>query len=82
VSPTIGQMVLFYAWKGAEDGASPAIITKVHSDRLVTLAVIDDEADEGDELWIKKSVRLVPPGEEEPDDGNDYATWMAKAGGE
>lgn len=79
IRPTVGRVVWFYP--GNDDVHSSfqhnedeeplaAIITKVHNDHLINLAVFDA----GGHHWPTGSVILVQDGEKKP--GTRYATWM------
>lgn len=69
IKPTIGRVVWFYNRPGADQPCA-AIVCYVHSDRLVNLAVFDQNGD----THSYCSVYLVQEGEEAPDE--IYAEWM------
>lgn len=76
ISPTIGRIVWFWA-KGSDalvEGNQPeaAMVTYVHTDRMVNLMVIDHS---GSLVRGVKSVELAQPEDTRPTDGC-FCEWM------
>ena len=71
ISPTVGRIVL-YRPAGSDPAAQPhaAIVTFVHDDRCVNLAIFN----EGGSLYHGTQVTLVQDGDATPETG--YAEWM------
>lgn len=79
IQPTVGRIVHYHAYgdKPQLPGLEPlaAIVTWVHSDRMVNLVVFDANG----EPHARTSVTLVQPEDEVPevpDENLSYATWM------
>ena len=79
IAPTVGRVVLYvpredkYAFGFHLSAGRPhaAIVTAVHGDRLVNLAVFDT----GGKTFPATSVTLKQPEDKAPDYG-DYCEWM------
>lgn len=76
ITPAVGRIVWYF--RGEDDpGPSPegqplaAIVTHVHSDRLINLSVFDATG----VPYSRCSVTLVQPGESPPTTGR-FANWM------
>lgn len=72
IKPTVGRVVWFYVYGQGQGHKGPlaALVTKVWSDRVVNLAIFDEDGSQ----WPQTSVRLVQENEETP--GSNYCTWM------
>lgn len=79
ITPTIGRVVWYTpaahpAPEGADYGGQPfgALVTYVHGDRLVNLAVFDHNG----VAQSRTAVPLVQEGDDKPGDGRCYCEWM------
>lgn len=79
IEPTVGRIVHYYrnGDKGApvpnyHEGPCAALVTEVHSDRMVNLAVFDWNGNP----HSVTSITLVQPDDELPAPGEHYCTWM------
>lgn len=76
IKPSIGRVVLFFSsskdFTKDSEQAEPALVSYVHSDVLVNLAIFNSSGGN----YGRTSVRLVQPEEAKPTDGSSYATWM------
>ena len=76
IKPTIGRVVLYHparymATGVIDDAPFAAIVTYVHDDRMVNLAVFSHVGS----AWGVTSVPLIQ-GDDKPDDGAAYCEWM------
>jgi len=69
IEPTVGRVVWFY--NNTENGPLAAIIAEVHSDRMVSLMVINRVG----ETSGHTSISLIQEGDTYPDRGS-YCEWM------
>ncbi len=77
IQPTLGRIVWytpsrFYPMMAGADGRCAAIITQVHGDRLVNLAVFDGDGHSRPAV----NVTLVQPGDPTPSRDANYCEWM------
>jgi len=70
IVPTVGRVVWYRTHGGAPEQA--AIVCKVHGDRMVNLAVFDQDG----HTHALTSVKLVQEGDPVPDDSWGYCEWM------
>lgn len=78
IKPTIGRVVWFHPDTTDEslsgsDQPLPALVSYVHGDRCVNLAVFDAN---GGGSHSRTSVELLQDGDEPPEHGGMYAEWM------
>ena len=80
IKPSVGRVVLFvpgdsYGWQMgfslSKGGTYAALVTAVHSDRMVNLSVFDANGKQ----FGRTSVTLCQPEDEAPPSG-DYCRWM------
>ena len=69
IKPTIGRVVWYY-YKPKQDQPMAAVISWVHTDKLVNLTV----SDKGRHMSGSLEIPLVQANEEIP--GDPYCTWM------
>lgn len=73
IKPTIGRVVWFYpGFASIGDQPFPAFICYVLGDRLINVAGFDKNGSP----FACQGVRLVQEGEQYPEVGENYATWM------
>jgi hypothetical protein len=74
IKPTVGRVVWYWTAQMIKNQQQPyaAIITFVHSDKLINIAYFDADGRAGSNT----SVLLLQDGEEKPDYGRPYCEWM------